>query len=343
MKRLLYILPLLLFFACDKDKIGPQYLTDNQDISAANHKVYLVNEGTFGWGNGSLSVYDPNTGIVNQQVFSAVNGFALGDVAQSITRHENKFYIVVNNSGKVEVLDTASLQSVGSITGLNSPRYFLGFGSKAYVTDLYADAISVVDLNSNTVTNQIAFGDWTNRLLQANGSVYVGAVNTGNLLEIDPNTDQIVDTIALTKGVGKMVLDQAGMLWVLCSGGINEQVPQLYQINPTDNSILQSFAFGSNSESPSNLCIDPTGTTLYFVNGGIFSMSINSGILPSNPIIPADGRILYTLAVDPNTGELYASDAIDYVQASDIYRYSASGNLMESFKGGTITASFWFE
>jgi DNA-binding beta-propeller fold protein YncE len=343
MRRLLYILLLLLVFGCDKDKIGPQFLTESVDISEALHKVYLVNEGNFGWGTGSISVYDPSSAIVSHQAFSDANGFALGDVAQSMTRHDNKFYMVVNNSGKVEVMDTANLQSTATITGLNSPRFFLGLGNKGYVTDLYANAISVVDLTTNAITSQIAFGDWTDRIIAVNGSVYVGAVNTGNLLEIDPATDLIVDTIPLTKGVGSMVVDDNGMLWVLCSGGINDQIPQLYQIDPTDNSIVQSFAFGTINEGPNNLCIDPTGTMLYFVNGGIFSIATSSAGLPATALISANSRILYSLAVDPNSGELYASDAIDYVQASDVYRYSASGNLIETFKGGTITTSFWFE
>lgn len=342
MKRLIYILPLLLFFACDKNEIGPQFTGTIEEIAPTSRSVYIVNEGNFGWGNGSLSLYDPTTNEIQQQVFNAANGLALGDVPQSMSEHNGRNYIMVNSSGKIEVTDTASLESIATIPGLNSPRYFLGIGNKAYVTDLYADAISIVDLNTNSISGQIAYSDWTERIISHNGKVYCGAYNTGTVLEIDPSTDQVVDTIALTKGVGNMVIDTNGKLWVLCSGGINDQTPTLYQIEPSNNSILQSFAFGSINESPGNLCVSANGNSLYFINSDVFRMNIADAALPTSAWIAANGRILYSMDVDPVTSDLYVVDAIDYVQASDVYRYDDAGALVDQFKGGVISTGFFF-
>ena len=45
---------------------------------------------------------------------------------------------------------------------------------------------------------------------------------------------------------------------------------------------------------------------------------------------------------DASNGEIYVSDAIDYLQRGSIYRYSASGNLIDQFKAGIIPGGFCF-
>jgi len=61
-------------------------------------------------------------------------------------------------------------------------------------------------------------------------------------------------------------------------------------------------------------------------------MSISDTTLPSTPFINGNGKLFYTLSVDASNGEIYVSDAIDYLQRGSIYRYSASGNLIDQFK-----------
>ena len=47
--------------------------------------LFIVNEGGFGNGNSSLSVYEPESGVVHNNIFRRANGVPLGDVAQSMT------------------------------------------------------------------------------------------------------------------------------------------------------------------------------------------------------------------------------------------------------------------
>ncbi len=164
-----YILPLVglvLLASCRKDK--PERPVEQPTVVGTQGGVYITNEGNFGWGNAKVSFYDIASGNVVEDLFEPVNGVALGDVCQSMRVFNNKAYVVVNNSNKVEVVDPSTFVITATITGFNSPRYFLPVSnSKAYVTDLYANSIAVVDLNSNTITGSIPCRGWTEELVLA--------------------------------------------------------------------------------------------------------------------------------------------------------------------------------
>ncbi|MEZ5071812.1 MAG: hypothetical protein R2751_12855 [Bacteroidales bacterium] len=128
-------------------------LPGNGDFSAG---VLVVHEGNFGYGNASLSHYDPATGLLVNDVFFKRNGLPLGDVAQSVTVDDSLIYAVMNNSGKIMVMDRTDFRFVGKITGLTSPRYLhLINGEKAYVSDLYARSLAIVDPRTLDVTGRI--------------------------------------------------------------------------------------------------------------------------------------------------------------------------------------------
>ena len=49
------------------------------------------------------------------------------------------------------------------------------------------------------------------------------------------------------------------------------------------------------------------------------------------------------LTVDPRTSEVYLADALDYVQPGWVFRYSARGELLDSFQVGIIPGAFCFK
>src|SRR5690242_18231299 len=75
------------------------------EIPVGSAGYFVVNEGGFGNGNTSISFYDRNSNTMTNDVFTKKNGRALGDQSQSVTVFEGKAYIVVQHSGKIEVIN----------------------------------------------------------------------------------------------------------------------------------------------------------------------------------------------------------------------------------------------
>ena len=265
----------------------------------------------------------------------------MGNIAQSLNYFNSNFYIVVNNSGKVVVCNNRFKKS-GQITGLTSPRYILPItNQKAYVSDIYANAISVVDLNSNTKTASIPCNGWTEQMVLIYNKAF--ATNKNNLYVINTLSNTITDSINVGKNAGSLGLDKNDNLWVLSSGDKqNSVLGKLTKIDPISNQILFTIYFNSN-DVPNHLCFNKTKDTLYFLNTNIYRMAITDNTLPQNPIISSGGKNFYGLGINPNDFTIYAADAVDYIQKSNIYIYDANGNAKNNFKAGLISNGFYFE
>jgi hypothetical protein len=107
--------------------------------------------------------------------------------------------------------------------------------------------------------------------------------------------------------------------------------------------IIASFTFAGINTSPSSLCMNGAGDTLFFLNQGIFHLPVDAAALPGNPFIAEDEHLFYSLAVDPQTSIIYTSDAIDYQQRGLILRYQPDGSLIDSFRAGIIPGKVVFE
>ncbi len=309
--------------------------------------VFVLCEGNFMYGNASLGYYDTATGEMQNNVFFRANGARLGDVAQSMTLHGGVAYVVVNNSGVVYAMNPDTFEVQGIIRGLVSPRY-IHFVSdeKAYITDLYAGKITIVNPQTLAVTGAIDTGTHksTEQMAQWGRYLFVACWSYDDkVLVIDTQTDEIVREIGVGKQPDSVVADCNGKVWSLANGGLSADAqPTLCRIDAATQSVERTFDLPQGS-APSKLCIDAEGRTLYFLNDGVWAMSVDAERLPAEPIVESRGTIYYGLAVDSRTGDIYVADAIDYVQAGVVYRYSRGGELLDSFKAGVIPGSFCFK
>lgn len=345
MRIILTILLIINLFSCKKDELGPQCNNCSDDIIIAKAAdVVILNEGNFGWGNGSLSYYQSQTNTVSNNVYQqANNNVPLGDVIQSAYQFNNKFYVVANNSSKIEVMNSFTFSNDATITGFNSPRYFLPISvSKAYVSDLYSNSIQVVDLTSNTITGSITTNCWTEQLLLHNDTVYACDMTNDNLLIINPANNSLVDSVKLGVEPNSIVKDKNEKLWIICGGGFQEDNAKLIRFNPQTRSIEATFVFPNINHSPSNLVMNKEGGHLYFLNNNVYRMEISASSLPSSELINNSNNNFYGLGIDPISDEIYVADAIDYVQNGIVFRYSSSGSLIHQFNVGIIPGNFLF-
>ena len=340
-----WIFPFLFFafFACVKDKPYVQ-TAGNISISAA-HKVYITNEGNFMYNNASVTFYNPQTKEVISDIFRSQNpSISLGDVCQSIQKIGNTYYLVINNSNKIVLVNADDFKYQQSINGFVSPRYLLPVSfSKGYVSDLYANKIAVVNLFTKSIVSYIPCSGWTERMLLYYGKAFVTNLYKNYLYVVDALHDAIIDSIYVGKYASGLVLDKNENLWILSSGDpAISQPARLYQINPATNQILKTFTFSGNT-SPHHLIIDGKRENLFFINNHIFRMSIHDLQLPTYPFIQSNNNNFYAMEWNPIDENLYVSDAMDYVQHSTIYRYNSNGTLVHTFKAGINASGFWME
>lgn len=353
----LFILLLLAFsiLSCNKDKNENPVLNDaGYNIGRG---VFVLNEGTFTYANSSLSFYDNEADTVCNNLFFKVNNAPIGDVGQSLKLHGGDLFIVVNNSKYIYKSDAKTMKYKGKVEGMTSPRQMCVLeDGKAYVTDLASPGLWLVDLNTLENKRLIETGKSTEAVVRVGDEVfvsnwsnyYVGSVSNNTVQVIDVKEDRLVGEIEVATEPNAMVVDKDNNIWVLCGGGYSgaDKDPSLLCVEPSSREVIRRFDFEDNSY-PSGLAIDGEGETLYFLNGGygtldLYCMGIHEQSLPAQPLISGKDKVLYNVNVDPHNGDIYVTNAKNYVQNGDVERYSSKGELISSFSVGLIPNNIVF-
>jgi DNA-binding beta-propeller fold protein YncE len=346
MKRiLLWFLILLIAVSCVKtsDDLG----THNPEESfIAGDGVFIINEGNFTWGNGSVSYYSYDSSKMHNDLFQKVNGRPLGDVPNSMAINGDNAYIIVNNSGKIEVVRKNSLKSVSTITGLKSPRNILLIdNAKAYISSLYSDSLAILDMKNNKISGYINIRRTSESMAITGKKAFISSWYGGDeVIVVNTDLDKVIDSIKVGKEPESMVIDKKYRLWVLCNGGwARNNFAELDGINTLTHEIIKRFIFPSILDSPSSLCIDGDGDTLFFMEKGIKRMDVDAEGLPATSFIRQYAHSFYKLGINPVNGDVFVTDAIDYQQNGFVYIYNNKGDSLKTYRVGIIPGSMCFK
>lgn len=344
MRKTLILIILSLSCSCVKE-INP-VITDSSESYLSGEGVFILNEGNFRSGNGSLSFFSYDSLKVYNHVFLNINQRPLGDIPYSMGFHGSNAYLLVNNSGKIEVTDRNYLKSVATINKIISPRYISFINDmKGYVTSLYSDSLVIIDLVNNAVSGYINLKKTSESIVTVYATAYVANWTGGNkVMIINTATDQVTDSIDVGSEPESMVVDKNETLWVLCNGGWKrEYYAELIGISTRTNKIEKRFTFPSVTDSPTCLQIDGKGATLYFLLNGVRRMAIEAQSLPSQAFIPEINHIFYKLGVNPGNDEIFVTDVVDYVKKGKILRYSKGGALISEMEADIIPGTICFK
>ncbi len=339
--RLVALLFLAILSACNTDDEGP---SEQPGVYAGG--AFILNEGTFGQGNASVTFYSYEGDSVVQNIFTKENNRPLGDVLQSGYVHDDIVYLIVNNSGKVEVTDL-SFQEKGVIEGVNSPRFMAFSGRKGYVSQWgNGGKVMEVDLDNLTLTDSVEVGSGPegfllngNDLLVANAGGY-GLDSTVSV--IDLATLAVTNTIQVGYNPTKMVKDKNNNVWVLCAGSIEYDVDwnvvghlpsKLYRLSAGNYAVEKEIMLFEEGH-PRQLQINADGETLYIGGGitGIYAFQIDDDELAATPLI--GGKSFYGFNYNAGTNEIYAGEAPSFTSNGSFSRYSATGTFIKTYPAG---------
>ena len=341
----------LALLSCDPDSDGPGA---PPAPAGDGTNVYVINEGQFNTPNGAISLFSKTSSTVaNINLFTSVNGRPLGDVVQSMTVVGDRGYIVVNATGKLEVVTMANFKEVATITDLKQPRYLIAVNAeKAYLTEWIERGqpgrIAVIDLRTNTVTKTIPVGRQPEQLLLANGRVYVTNSDENTVSVINPGSDVVETTIQVQDGPRSLTQDSEGNIWVACSGITRYASTPPYAVLSSTNGALIRFSPSNpatktilpfTSGGPSNLITNGTRNQLYYnYRGGVYQVSAGASALPTAPLIR---RSFYGLGIDPKDNTIYGSIS-PFTTAGKVIRHQATGAPIDSFMVNIGPNSFVF-
>lgn len=314
--------------------------------------VFVVNEGNFGEGDGSISHFQPSTEEVKFNVFSQNNEEQpLGDVVQSMAIFGETGYIVVNNSNKVEVVRYETMEGTGTIENVSLPRYIAANNNKLYLTEWvsFSDPGRVAVINSadNSIEKTIEVGFGAEYLLVKDNKLYVSNSFENTVSVIDLTSETVIETITVSNSPKFIKEDVNGKLWVICAGGYNADWSPandgaLVRIDPATNTVEETFEFGANVTA--KMALNPSQDVIYYSRGNaVFTFDITSASLPTTALITNDDIIgVYGIGVNPKNGTIYVADNAGFQSNGFVFRFQPDGTFIDSFEAGRGPNGFVF-
>lgn len=363
---------LFLCLACREDL--PVLRSESEAVSrpGSPHEIkgmFVLNEGNMGSNKCTLDFLDFRSGFYTRNIYLERNPEVvkeLGDVGNDLQVYGNRLYAVINCSHYVEVMDVRTAQHIGSVNVTNC-RYIVFAGDKAYVSS-YAGPVQIdpnarpgkiveFDVNTLQITREVVVGYQPEEMVIKDGLLYVA--NSGGyrfpnydrtVSVVDLGTFEVVNTIDVAINLHRMKLAPDGLIYVSSRGDYYGTKSDVFVIDPEAQRVV-----GRLGVAASEMCMD--GDELYLIS---VEWSYVSGkneirytlydtrkreILPRNFITDGtekDISIPYGLGVNPETKEIFVSDATNYVTPGYLYCFSPEGKLKWKVRTGDIPAHFAF-
>ena len=377
-KFFFYILPLLsVTTGCREDElvVPTEYdiIADQPAEATPIRGFYLVNEGNMGSNKCTLDYYDYFTGLYARNIYAERNPEVvkeLGDVGNDIGIYGSKLYVTVNCSHKVEVMDARTGRRLGQIDIPNC-RYVRFHRGRAYVSsyvgpvlidaDAPKGAVYEVDTASLAVTRRVTVGYQPEEMEVVDDYMYVA--NSGGYRA--PNYDNTVSVIQMVDfkqvqqipvgiNLHRLKKDRYNKLWVTSRGDYQKRPSRLYVLEKQ-----RGYNRMAVTDTIDVACSDMAihGDSLYYYatewNNFTASNTVSYGIIDTrtkkvvsrNFITDGTERemtIPYGIAVHPETGDIFVTDAKNYVSSGTLYCFDSKGRKKWSVRTGDIPAHITF-
>lgn len=334
---------------------------------------YLLDEGNMGSNKCSLDFYDYQSGVFTRNFYSEKNPHAvkeLGDVGNDLKIYDGKLYAVINCSHKVEVMDAVTGIRIGQIDIPNC-RYVTFHEGKGYVSsyvgpvqmnpDSPKGMVYEFDTATLQITRRVTVGYQPEELAVAGNRLYVA--NSGGYRAPDyDNTVSVIDLgsfrqirqIQVAENLHRLRIDGRGRMWVTSRGNRADVPSRIYVLDMSEYDGLYHVV-NSIDVACSNLAI--AGDRLYYIaaewRDASQSNAVAYGVIDTRSMqkvsdsfitdgTECDIMIPYGIDVHPESGDIFLTDARNYVSSGTLYCFTADGRKKWSVRTGDIPACIAF-
>ena len=332
---------LLVFASCDDlESVVPEISTS---IETSTGGLYILCDGNYSLNNSTLALYNFHKGSLNTDYFQTINGRKLGDTGNDLQRYGSRLYVVVNASSQLEVLDARTGKSIRQIPLFNGtvarqPRYVAFWENKAYVCS-FDGTVARIDTATLEVEAFLTVGRNPDGITASRGKLYVsnsGGLDYANATGYD-RTVSVIDVSTFTEskriavGInpGKIKADSFGYVYV-ASRGDYKSVNAVWQcIDTNTDQIVETYDL-----SVTNFDFYGNAAYLYSYDNNSKESWIKVFDLKSRQVVQesfiTDGTKIktpYGISVNPESGDVYITDAGNYISLGDVFCFHQNGTL----------------
>ncbi len=335
--------------ACKKDYTTPEttVATPAAPVQLAPAKgEYILSEGGFGGNNTRLAYYTNSSSSVAGNFFVQQNPTipaGLGDVGNDMIIYGSKMYIVMNNSGRVTVVNASNAVFIANISflsgGVNKlPRYAAAARGKVYVSATNG-TVSVIDTTSLSIVKTITVGANPEGIAASSDYLYVAnsggynAVPDSTVSVVDLNTEAEIKKIKVGVNPYKVEVNSANFVYVSSYGNFGSIPASVWVINGNAN--ISGSNLGAAFQY-SNVRIAKDIAYFYNNYGGVGTAKVFNtltGAVVRNEFI-TDATLItspYGINVDEQNGDVYIADAGNFSSAGTVTCFNNAGVKKFSF------------
>lgn len=334
------------------------------DIDTSDVVLYVGNAGNFSDNNGSLTSYVLDTG---ETVQDAVPN--LGGLVQNLYSAGNEVYVLLNfsdsfttNRGRIDVVDAVSRQRIRQLD-VETPRALAVAGVSAstvgaYVTNLYSDSVTLIDLLGSGTGGEVAVGSNPEGIVRVGNRFYVANSGFGSGTTVSViQSGAVVQTIEnVCAGPRTLIADRENDVWVICTGardftsGAVTAPGEVVVLSGATGAVRDRFTYddetlGSATFGQDGVIVDSGDRREIYViaNDGLIRFNTDSNVQQDRIEVPGApiGAVTYSAARErlflgrPDATNPFTVDGVVTV-------HNRSGDEIERFQAGIAPVAFTF-
>ena len=252
--------------ACSEDE--DLFDDSGSKVTLPSHRAFILNEGTQGANNATLSFYAPdgNADFI-KDIFYTQNQAKLGDTGQALIEYNNDLYAIISGSRYLVRMNTAGVEkhryAIPESEG--DPRYLAADDGYIYMTQ-YGGQVTKLDANTLKVVGTFKGGANLEGIAECDGKLYVansylkndaGYQYQTDLFVINAANMQLETTLAVDINPNQ-VLEEDGKIFLISWGNYADKGYSAQMIEPQNGNKPTSLGVATNMAVGDDM--------VYFVN-----------------------------------------------------------------------------